>query len=313
MKEGEKYKSEDMSFIEDCMVEQTHVMTQMENDTFILDCQNDLKKDTVVDQNIVYQHFGSEKEDETQGLSYKGRFVVGGVGGTVAAMAGNAVGKIKHIVGSSDESESDKIVNSKNLIHENMDSNLEGTDSNVAQGVSDEMSFGQAFRMAREEVGPDGVFEWRGNLYGTRLKSELKDLEINDDGREIKDSEQIKNEIEQNDNLIHDLSEDESIISDEQVEILGIENIPENARLELAVEGDGVLVEVEGDVVFASIEASVVDDNAEDIEIESVEQNTVCNFDMSEMENMISQMDFGVDTIDSEEIDYLNGIVENEM
>lgn len=33
--------------------------------------------------------------------------------------------------------------------------------------VSDNMSFSQAFAAARAEVGPGGVFEWRGGLYGT--------------------------------------------------------------------------------------------------------------------------------------------------
>lgn len=33
--------------------------------------------------------------------------------------------------------------------------------------VSDDMSFGEAFAAAREQVGPGGVFEWRGNVYNT--------------------------------------------------------------------------------------------------------------------------------------------------
>lgn len=37
----------------------------------------------------------------------------------------------------------------------------------VATSVSDDMSFGEAFAAARAEVGPGGVFEWRGNVYNT--------------------------------------------------------------------------------------------------------------------------------------------------
>lgn len=37
----------------------------------------------------------------------------------------------------------------------------------VAHGINDGMSFGQAFAAARAEVGPGGVFEWRGGVYGT--------------------------------------------------------------------------------------------------------------------------------------------------
>ncbi|MBK8624022.1 MAG: hypothetical protein IPN86_00135 [Saprospiraceae bacterium] len=34
------------------------------------------------------------------------------------------------------------------------------------------MSFGDAFKTARAEVGAGGIFEWRGNLYNTYIKSE---------------------------------------------------------------------------------------------------------------------------------------------
>ncbi|MDE6559855.1 MAG: hypothetical protein K2K75_00580 [Muribaculaceae bacterium] len=42
----------------------------------------------------------------------------------------------------------------------------------VATGVNDGMSFGEAFATAREEVGPGGVFEWHGNVYATYSKEE---------------------------------------------------------------------------------------------------------------------------------------------
>lgn len=42
----------------------------------------------------------------------------------------------------------------------------------VATTVNDDMSFGQAFAAAREEVGPGGCFEWRGQLYGTYTADE---------------------------------------------------------------------------------------------------------------------------------------------
>lgn len=38
--------------------------------------------------------------------------------------------------------------------------------------VSDDMSFNEAFAAARAQVGPGGVFEWHGKLYGTYYKSE---------------------------------------------------------------------------------------------------------------------------------------------
>lgn len=46
------------------------------------------------------------------------------------------------------------------------------TDAPLAEGVNDSMSFGDAFKTARAEVGAGGIFEWRGNLYNTYIKSE---------------------------------------------------------------------------------------------------------------------------------------------
>ncbi len=42
----------------------------------------------------------------------------------------------------------------------------------VATTVNDDMSFGEAFAAARAEVGPGGVFEWHGQLYGTYTAEE---------------------------------------------------------------------------------------------------------------------------------------------
>lgn len=42
--------------------------------------------------------------------------------------------------------------------------------------VTDEMSFNEAFAAARAELGAGGVFEWRGNLYGTYTADEWREL-----------------------------------------------------------------------------------------------------------------------------------------
>ncbi len=46
--------------------------------------------------------------------------------------------------------------------------------------VSDDMSFGEAFAAAREEVGAGGVFEWKGNLYNTYVESEWDAMSASD-------------------------------------------------------------------------------------------------------------------------------------
>lgn len=46
----------------------------------------------------------------------------------------------------------------------------------VATTVNDDMSFGEAFAAARAEVGPGGVFEWHGQLYGTYTAEEWNNM-----------------------------------------------------------------------------------------------------------------------------------------
>ena len=54
------------------------------------------------------------------------------------------------------------------------EANAEGL--HVAKGIDDNQSFGEAFAAAREEVGPGGVFHWRGGLYGTYTESEWNSM-----------------------------------------------------------------------------------------------------------------------------------------
>lgn len=46
----------------------------------------------------------------------------------------------------------------------------------VATTVSDDMSFGEAFATARDEIGPGGCFEWHGNVYGTYTAEEWDNM-----------------------------------------------------------------------------------------------------------------------------------------
>ncbi len=46
----------------------------------------------------------------------------------------------------------------------------------IASGVSDDMSFGEAFSAARAEVGSGGAFEWRGNVYSTFTTEEWNNM-----------------------------------------------------------------------------------------------------------------------------------------
>lgn len=46
----------------------------------------------------------------------------------------------------------------------------------MATSVTDDMSFDEAFAAARAEVGPGGVFEWHGGLYGTYYATEWNEM-----------------------------------------------------------------------------------------------------------------------------------------
>lgn len=46
--------------------------------------------------------------------------------------------------------------------------------------VDDEMSFGEAFAEARDQVGPGGIFEWRGNVYNTYKADEWEAMSDED-------------------------------------------------------------------------------------------------------------------------------------
>lgn len=46
----------------------------------------------------------------------------------------------------------------------------------IADNVNDDMSFSEAFAAAREDVGPGGVFEWHGGVYGTFYADEWNSM-----------------------------------------------------------------------------------------------------------------------------------------
>lgn len=47
----------------------------------------------------------------------------------------------------------------------------------IAESVTDDMSFNDAFAVARNEVGPGGVFEWNGKLYNTYYENEWNSMD----------------------------------------------------------------------------------------------------------------------------------------
>ncbi|MCZ2101579.1 MAG: hypothetical protein LC107_08595 [Chitinophagales bacterium] len=53
-------------------------------------------------------------------------------------------------------------------------------DAPFSNHVNDSMSFDEAFRTARVELGAGGIFEWRGNIYNTFIKEEWDEMSAQD-------------------------------------------------------------------------------------------------------------------------------------
>lgn len=89
-----------------------------------------------------------------------------------------------------------------------------------SDSVSDDMSFGDAFRAARQDMGPGGFFNWRGNSYHTLTKEEwdaLSESERSDYLDQIRDNTNFEdgsyNKVEpdqDNDPSQDDMTDDDS-------------------------------------------------------------------------------------------------------
>ena len=66
--------------------------------------------------------------------------------------------------------------NDENLSNDSGDKHSMLGDDLPMANTNDDMSFNEAFSAAREEVGPGGVFYWRGGIYGTYTKDEWDNM-----------------------------------------------------------------------------------------------------------------------------------------
>lgn len=147
--------------------------------------------------------------------------------------------------------------------------------------ISDDMSFGEAFAAARAQVGPGGVFEWRGNVYNTYNAEEwnamspedraefadrLSETPIEIDVEEAVTENGVSNEtVIQNDPTIEVNAENgEEVVGepDVQVEEVGVVVMEDGSEAILATgQMDGhvmVLADVDSD---GAIDAMAVDYN----------------------------------------------------
>ena len=78
--------------------------------------------------------------------------------------------------------------------------------------VSDELSFGKAFDAARTEVGPGGVFRWRGHIYNTYTEAEWKAMSA--DNRQLF-ANQVKPEVSAADVDMKQITKAEAPVEDD--------------------------------------------------------------------------------------------------
>jgi hypothetical protein len=154
-----------------------------------------------------------------------------------------------------------------------INSQIAGIDDsiNIASGIKDEMTFSDAFAMARAEVGPGGTFIWHGNLYGTYNESEwhnLSDEERDAYAQNIWEEycPQVNSHIESPVNNISSSYDNESQIDDSEIKVLGHDIVPiEDDRLinVTAVEVDGHYGEVYDFNNDGKVDAAMIDSNSD--------------------------------------------------
>lgn len=137
---------------------------------------------------------------------------------------------------------------------------------NVATTVNDDMAFGEAFSAARAEVGPGGVFEWHGQIYGTYTAGEWNGMTADEraafNGHFAwnRGSHAAKEEVRPAGNAPREAVADDGPVKESDVEVIGVvHDDVADANFGL-VEVDGlqvVLVDIDNDEVFDAMVADV--------------------------------------------------------
>lgn len=102
--------------------------------------------------------------------------VATGVGSLAGAAAGVVVGAVINEHSASAESVEESETEAEQEASTSENSSIVDDSMQIATTPNDDMSFSEAFAAARAEVGPGGVFEWHGGLYGTYYASEWNSM-----------------------------------------------------------------------------------------------------------------------------------------
>jgi hypothetical protein len=115
----------------------------------------------------------SSNQDKKKPTVSKAGMGVVGAGVAVGAVVGAAANYSAAAMGLSEESEDG--TGTASHISSSAD-DFDGSKIPVANNVTDDMSFGEAFATAREETGAGGYFLWHGKWYGTYNSDEWSNM-----------------------------------------------------------------------------------------------------------------------------------------
>ena len=82
--------------------------------------------------------------------------------------------------------------------------------------VNDNLSFAKAFEAARAEVGPGGVFTWRGNIYNTYTADEWRAMSHNE---QQQFALQVKPEVSAADVDTEQIADNETVVADQDDDV----------------------------------------------------------------------------------------------
>ena len=255
--------------------------------------------------------------------------MTGGIlGGAAAGVAGTVLMN-EMTAQAAEPAETEEVVLEPEVDPNSLAATVTDGDVAIATTVDDSMSFSEAFAAAREEVGPGGVFEWHGQVYGTYYESEWNNMSEAErseyyshmrwgEGGGAEDYHDTPNHQENiaevtpggdEPNYLHHTSGSEDVVTDNsEVEILGLEHVVTEDGQEwnvggLSIDGQEVVVldvdnDMMGDFALADINQ---DGQMQEDELMDIQESPI-PMGIFEQDGAIDA-DLGVDTYAPETYD----------
>lgn len=131
----------------------------------------------------------------------------------------------------------------------------------------EDMSFGEAFATAREDLGPGETFEWHGNLYSTSTIEEWNAAHPSEPVVETVTDDTDATDVE----AVEVIDDAEEELPSDEVEILGEEDAEDDIEVEVETGND-----INGDeAAFVDLEEDMQTDAVEDVYV-GPEADSIC-------------------------------------